>query len=236
MSEQINLYSGHYLSHEAQLWPKIACHGCCLHLQMILGHHLLCLLMMILSFACSVLDGCPSRCGLCTLSNCREWIWQDGSHWWAFLQQRSHPHHLACRKKPARFEAHHCLQQHGALHLKTSHYSSSAITDWSQKFFSTCLKCVQDMTKNVQYILKCVQDMSERERERERARGRERNSSASRILLETKMLVEKQARERKPAALLGDDASFSNQINSVKVEQGGGEGKRTWRREERTWD
>jgi len=33
------------------------------------------------------------------------------------------------------------------------------------------------------------------------------------------MLVEKQARERKPAALLGDDASFSNQINSVKVEQ-----------------
>jgi hypothetical protein len=78
----------------------------------------------------------------------------------------------------------------------------------------------------------CVQDMRERERERER----ERNSSASRILLETKMLVEKQARERKPAALLGDDASFSNQINSVKVEQGGGEGKRTWRREERTWD
>jgi hypothetical protein len=55
-------------------------------------------------------------------------------------------------------------------------------------------------------------------------------------LLETKMLVENQARERKPAALLGDDASFSNQINSVKVEQGGGEGKRTWRREERTWD
>ncbi len=86
------------------------------------------------------------------------------------------------------------------------------------------------MTKNVQCILKCVQEMRERERERER------NSSASRILLETNMLVEKQARERKPAALLGDDGSFSNQINSVKVEQGGGEGKRTWRREERTWD
>ncbi len=59
--------------------------------------------------------------------------------------------------------------------------------------------------------------MRERERERERD-----SSSASRILLETKMLVEKQARERKPAVLLGDDASFSNQINSVKVEQGGG--------------
>ncbi len=61
-SEQRTFYRECYLSHQAWL-PKIACYGCHCCLQ------ILCHLLLMILFACSVPDRLPSKCGPCSFFN-----------------------------------------------------------------------------------------------------------------------------------------------------------------------